>query len=317
MISIIVPVYNVEKYLQRCIESILAQTETDFELLLIDDGSKDKSGLICDEYARKDSRIKVYHKENGGVSSARNLGLNYAQGEWLAFIDADDYVHSNFLSSFESMISEGLGLIHWGFCYDTNGDIKTIPISDKDKTMTMEEVCRNNIFHGYVWSYLFRRDIIKENKILFDTHLKYAEDWLFILTYYSFVDKMGVLKSCYYTQVNRPGSATNIKLGRKYIHDNFTMYGKLLEIYSSQSSTRRHFLYNRLKEINVWMVNHVVYEQQDVCLAIYKNYWKSLRFISFKFNILLFSPLFVRKRIYLYLVRVYNFFIKNMYNANS
>ena len=74
-VSIIVPVYNVEKYLQRCIESILTQTETDFELLLIDDGSKDKSGLICDEYAQKDIRVNVIHKENGGVSSARNLGM--------------------------------------------------------------------------------------------------------------------------------------------------------------------------------------------------------------------------------------------------
>ena len=74
-VSIIVPVYNVEKYLQRCIESILTQTETDFELLLIDDGSKDKSGLICDEYAQKDERVNVIHKENGGVSSARNLGM--------------------------------------------------------------------------------------------------------------------------------------------------------------------------------------------------------------------------------------------------
>ena len=74
-VSIIVPVYNVEKYLQRCIESILTQTETDFELLLIDDGSKDKSGLICDEYAQKDKRVNVIHKENGGVSAARNLGM--------------------------------------------------------------------------------------------------------------------------------------------------------------------------------------------------------------------------------------------------
>ena len=81
MISIIVPVYNVEKYLQRCIESILAQTFADFELLLIDDGSKDKSGEICDNYALKDKRIKVFHKENGGVSSARNLGIAKAQGE--------------------------------------------------------------------------------------------------------------------------------------------------------------------------------------------------------------------------------------------
>lgn len=92
-VSVIVPVYNVEKLLQRCIDSILAQTFTDFELLLIDDGSKDKSGEICDEYAAKDSRIRVFHKQNGGVSTARNLGIDKAQGEWIYFVDSDD---SNF-----------------------------------------------------------------------------------------------------------------------------------------------------------------------------------------------------------------------------
>ena len=103
-VSIIVPVYNVEKYLQRCIESILTQTETDFELLLIDDGSKDKSGLICDEYAQKDKRVNVIHKENGGVSSARNLGIEKANGEWICFIDADDYVRQDFLSDIQQYL---------------------------------------------------------------------------------------------------------------------------------------------------------------------------------------------------------------------
>ena len=90
-ISVIVPVYNTEKYLRRCIDSVLAQTYQDFELLLIDDGSKDSSGAICDEYAEKDTRVRVFHKENGGVSSARNLGLDNAKGEWVTFIDSDDY----------------------------------------------------------------------------------------------------------------------------------------------------------------------------------------------------------------------------------
>lgn len=90
-ISVIVPVYNAEKYLHRCVDSILAQTFTDFELLLINDGSKDSSGVICDEYAAKDPRVRVFHKENGGVSSARNLGLDNAKGEWVVFMDSDDF----------------------------------------------------------------------------------------------------------------------------------------------------------------------------------------------------------------------------------
>ena len=102
-ISVIVPVYNAEKYLRRCIDSILAQTFTDFELLLIDDGSKDCSGAICDEYAEKDWRIRVFHKKNGGAAEARNVGIGNARGEWMTFIDADDIVEFNFLKS----ISQG------------------------------------------------------------------------------------------------------------------------------------------------------------------------------------------------------------------
>lgn len=89
-VSVIVPVYKVEKYLPECIESVLAQTFTDFELILVDDGSPDNSGKICDDYAARDSRIRVFHKENGGVTSARNLGLDNARGEWIIFVDSDD-----------------------------------------------------------------------------------------------------------------------------------------------------------------------------------------------------------------------------------
>lgn len=91
-ISVIVPVYKVEKYIGECINSILAQTFKDFELILVDDGSPDKSGEICDSYAKKDNRIKIFHKKNGGVSSARNFGIDKAVGEWLCFIDSDDTI---------------------------------------------------------------------------------------------------------------------------------------------------------------------------------------------------------------------------------
>lgn len=105
LVSVIVPVYNAEKFLPRCINSILAQTSTDFELLLIDDGSTDKSGKICDEYAQKDIRIKVFHKKNGGVSTARNLGIDKAIGEWIIFMDSDDYFLDNAFDLFIKSIN--------------------------------------------------------------------------------------------------------------------------------------------------------------------------------------------------------------------
>ena len=95
MISIIVPIYNVELYLEKCIESIINQTYKDIEVILINDGSTDKSGIICDKYAKIDDRIIVLHKENGGVSSARNKGLDIAKGDYIAFVDPDDYIEPN------------------------------------------------------------------------------------------------------------------------------------------------------------------------------------------------------------------------------
>lgn len=105
-ISIIVPVYNVEPYLRRCVDSILAQTFTDFELILVDDGSPDNCGVICDEYARIDSRVKVIHQENKGQAAARNAAVREADGDWISFVDADDLIHSAYLSVLLSAISE-------------------------------------------------------------------------------------------------------------------------------------------------------------------------------------------------------------------
>ena len=99
-ISVIVPVYKTEAYLHRCVDSILAQTFQDFEVLLIDDGSPDRSGEICDVYAQKDRRVRVFHKENGGVSSARNCGLDNAKGEWICFVDSDDFLDTTYLDDF-------------------------------------------------------------------------------------------------------------------------------------------------------------------------------------------------------------------------
>ena len=120
MVSCIIPVYNTEKYLPRCIESVLAQTFVDWEMLLIDDGSTDASGSICDEYAAKDERIRGFHKENGGISSARNVGLNYAQGEWIFFVDSDDSLPKTSLESLLSRSSDA-NIIVGGFFFVLGG----------------------------------------------------------------------------------------------------------------------------------------------------------------------------------------------------
>lgn len=187
-ISVIVPVYNVEKYLHRCIDSILAQTFTDFELLLIDDGSKDNSGAICDEYAARDSRVQVFHKENGGVSSARNLGLDNAQGEWITFVDSDDWIEPILIESCVAVIRKkhNIDVIRYGYYEEESLNKQIIRCSSNENDIifslnTFFEKCDNYCYWGFVWNTAFRRDLIRE--LRFDENINYCEDHIFTYEY--------------------------------------------------------------------------------------------------------------------------------------
>ena len=204
-ISIIVPVYNVEQYLPRCIDSILNQSFADFELLLIDDGSKDKSGAICDEYAAKDSRIRLFHKKNGGVSSARNIGLENARGEWLSFIDGDDEITEGYFNIRQE--HEGVDVI-----------IKPYSVVNADGRFT----CHNNklniltrrvkIFRYYVqkrnnalWDKIIKRKTVGTKH--FNPNVSIGEDFLFFLSVLSYVKSIAFDDTGSYRYFLRQGSA--------------------------------------------------------------------------------------------------------------
>ena len=178
LVSVIVPVYKVEKWLSRCVDSILAQTMEDFELLLIDDGSPDCSGEICDEYAVKDSRVRVFHKANGGVSSARNLGLDNAKGEWISFVDADDWVDVDYLAG----LTENLDA---DFILGGVKMLETQQSSMEDYKYEKSEIkdCIEKYLFDTVllspWGNLLNRNIINNNNIRFDEKIRYAEDRIF------------------------------------------------------------------------------------------------------------------------------------------
>ncbi len=185
-ISIIIPVYNVEHYLRQCIDSVLAQTYTDFEVLLINDGSTDSSGLICDEYAARDSRIKVFHKENGGVSSARNLGLDNAQGEWIAFVDSDDEINNEYLSDLVAHATEfDLDMIYPQIQFiDSLG--KKGKVFDRWERTKIED----GFVHkrrGFIFA-LYNKKII--GKTRFNTAIVIAEDTLFNIMMHSFAKRI-------------------------------------------------------------------------------------------------------------------------------
>ena len=189
-ISVIVPVYNVEKYLHRCVDSILSQTFTDFEVLLIDDGSKDKSGVICDEYAQKDKRVRVFHKQNGGVSSARNVGLDNALGEWIYFVDSDDMVLPDALDTFDSLTKSNSDLVMAGFCTSEEDDIvRERPKIIRQCELTVVEALKEMYapfdfcYQGYLWCKLFKKCVIQQNHLRFDENISFNEDRLFIVKY--------------------------------------------------------------------------------------------------------------------------------------
>lgn len=186
-VSIIVPVYNVEQYLPSCIDSILSQSYYDFELILVDDGSTDGSGVVCDTYAQKDGRIRVFHKKNGGASSARNVGIVNVTGEWLCFVDADDELLPNGLKVMVEGISDGINMVMAGYkIYDEKGSlvysIKEEKSCLKDKESTAKEMYAPSDFwyQGYIWGKLLKVLEIKKHNILFFEDVYFNEDRLFL-----------------------------------------------------------------------------------------------------------------------------------------
>lgn len=170
-VSIIVPIYKAEKYLNRCIDSILAQTFTDWELLLIDDGSPDRSGEICDEYAQKDSRIRVFHKKNGGVSSARNLGLDNVQGEYVTFVDSDDWIDVHMYEEmYNKAIEEDADVVVCDFCStDCENEQYSKGLISKERENVIVDVLLWRIA-GCLWNKLVRRKEYTDHDLIYPTH---------------------------------------------------------------------------------------------------------------------------------------------------
>lgn len=225
MISIIVPVYNVEFFLPQCIDSIRQQSYQEWELLLVNDGSLDESGIICDSYAQIDNRIRVFHKENGGVSSARNRGIKEANGEWITFVDSDDFVGELYLQGLAAPLLEGnqVDFVHGGCTNYENGRISTVNqyyeyYLGNDKGRLFRS------FRGLVFSKLFRTAILREKGLLFDEGMRIAEDMAFTLDYLAFVDNYAFVPEVgYYYRRDNFNSAThkNIWPSFQQAHDNF------------------------------------------------------------------------------------------------
>lgn len=241
LVSIIIPVYNVENYLGECLNSVINQTYSNLEIILINDGSTDKSGKICDEYALLDKRIKVIHKKNEGVSSARNMGIDLAKGEYIAFVDSDDLINEKYISSmYQNCIETNSDLT---FCrFSKYEDGRVIKVQEKmpeclevniNEVNFVNFICqffnfKKNIF-GSCCRTLYKKDIIKSNR--FNPNIKISEDLLFLLqTMLTSKRISSVNEHLYFYRQSRKSTTSLYK--KKYLNSQLTLHKELQKFFN-------------------------------------------------------------------------------------
>ena len=233
-ISVIVPVYQAEQCLPACVESVLAQTFFNWELLLVDDGCTDGSPALCDGYAARDDRVRVFHQRNGGVSAARNTGLREARGEFIAFLDADDQLEPRALETLWSMLessgTDTAGCAHLNVTPGGTSPELLLPAGLYDHQGILDHVVypllgdrlRAPVFNGFIWRYLFSGELLRRYRITFSG--AYLEDELFLMEYFCYAQKLAVTDQPLYRYVWNPSSITH-----KYMRDFPAVFAAFME----------------------------------------------------------------------------------------
>lgn len=239
-VSIIVPIYNVEQYLRRCIDSLLAQTYTNIEIVLVDDGSPDNCGDICDEYAQTDARIKVLHKKNCGLSAARNSGMEAVSGEWVTFIDSDDWLETDAVECLMGLTDgERIEMVMAGYNMANDNSSWCPCVNTQKREVLSRDAALNEMFRpkdypylGYVAGKLYRTDLLKNENKRFDESLFYHEDRLFCVSYLCAVrNEVAYTTRPVFNYYQRKGSlmgALSNDYNPKYVTD-FYSYLKMLD----------------------------------------------------------------------------------------
>lgn len=246
LVSVIIPVYNVEKYVADCIESIIRQTYTNLEILLVDDGSKDNSGQICDEYAKRDGRIKVIHKENGGVSSARNKGLELAQGDYVTFVDSDDFVSKEYVQAlYTNMQEQNADLTFCGFVFSGKKNV-----SGKEKRPSRMEIDFNSpntikymgrflrvgsYIMGSSCRVLYKKETIEG--LSFQPNIRIGEDLLFVLNAIARAKTVSSIeKDLYFYRVNEESAIQSYK--KEYLQNQEDLYEEVQKIFAGYKTKK-------------------------------------------------------------------------------
>ena len=247
VISIVIPVYNAEKYLSQCIESILSQTYQNIEVILVDDGSPDSSGIICDNYAKSDSRIVVIHNSNGGVSSARNSGLDKATGDYVTFVDSDDFIDANYIFAlYENAIINGSDLSFCKFAKYTDGKIShqkenlpsVVNLESNESKIDFSKRFFNSKEYIYSSScrILYKRSVVQN--IRFNKKIRIGEDWMFLLNAIFKSSKISCINDVLYFYRTNPSSATQIYL-KKYLDNLINVHYELDKLFGASKEGKR------------------------------------------------------------------------------
>ena len=283
-ISVIVPVYKVEQYLKSCVESILNQTFKDFELILVDDGSPDSCGAICDELAKTDDRIVCIHKENGGLSSARNAGIEIAKGEYIAFIDSDDIVASDMLEvmygnlvKYDADIS---GIEYAEFSQDLPKILPNSRIKHKKKDIMKFIMQKNRLY--CVVRYLYKKSVLADQR--FDPAIKLGEDQIFIFDYTSKCNSLVMSKYNGYFYRYNAASISNGQLKNSCVEE---LNNRLLMIDKLDKKTKKYGWANYWKGVIAYWVRAAVYGTADG-FDFESIYTKEIKKNAFK---IVFSPI--------------------------
>ena len=238
LVTIIIPIYNREQTLERCLCSVIRQTYSHLEILAIDDGSTDHSRIILDKYEKKDSRLRVVHKENSGVSESRNIGLQMAKGDFVQFVDADDWLTRDatalLLQAMEPdtqlVISDYYRVI--GRRIWIKGDIPSPALMSRDEFAKYMMKSPANFYYGVTWNKFYRMDIIRENRLFFSHELDWCEDFKFNLEYLKFTSNVHVLTVPFYYYVKTKGSLVDSKIDlRETIRTKRILFGYYKELY--------------------------------------------------------------------------------------
>ena len=204
LISVIIPVYNVENYVEKCLDSVRRQSYSNLEIIVVDDGATDRSGEICERISKEDDRIKVFHKQNGGLSSARNYGIKKARGEWVCFVDSDDYIRRNFVEKlYEAVNKNGADVAVCG--YDSEKPQQEV-VSGKEATVRL--LVQQGNMEIIAWNKIYKKGLFLDNEIWFPEGMNY-EDCLTTYKVLSFSNRVAYVSESLYVYVERDNSITN------------------------------------------------------------------------------------------------------------